>query len=273
MSILLLILFNDFSLSLSGDTEKLALGIINKVGVDMYVFFSQFFSILLPAIIFLLIYHFKNLREWIRIKLPGDLSFFMYGLMLLFLAYPLIQFSAILNQKLPIADWLMAENEIAGQITKMILDFDSPFDFVVRIILVAILPAIAEELFFRAGIQNELLKGIRNPDIAIIIAALVFSAFHMQFDGFLPRFFLGMIMGYLYYWSSSIYVPILVHFANNLMLLISAYFVGEATKSTEIEQLPQIPLYILLMSAIAIFILRNKMINMKLKENSINNQT
>lgn len=108
--------------------------------------------------------------------------------MLLFLAYPLIQFSAVINQKLPLADWFMQENKIAEQITLMILDFKSPYELIVRILIVALLPAISEELFFRAGMQNEIIKGIRNPDIAIIIAAIVFSAFHMQFDGFLPRF-------------------------------------------------------------------------------------
>lgn len=239
------------------------MSIIDKTGVDLYVFITQLFTVFIPALLFLVIFHYKNFSFWIKIKIPGNLSFFVYGLMLLFLAYPLIQFSALINQKLPFAQWLMEENKIAGEITNMIIDFNSPFDLIIRVLIVALLPAIGEELFFRAGLQNELLKGIRNPDVAIILAAILFSAFHMQFEGFLPRFFLGLIIGYLYFWSSSILVPIVIHFSNNLMLLISAYFMQDAVKQTDLQQIPEIPLFILLLSAISVFIIRQKLINLK----------
>lgn len=263
LSVLFLFIFNGFELDLKSATDELSLDLVNKLGIDAYVLLSQIFSVLLPAVIFIIIFHFKSLKVWVKIKLPADLTFFLYGLMLLFLAYPLIQFSAVINQKLPLADWFMQENKIAEQITLMILDFKSPYELIVRILIVALLPAISEELFFRAGMQNEIIKGIRNPDIAIIIAAIVFSAFHMQFDGFLPRFFLGLIMGYLYYWSSSILVPILIHFMNNLMLLISAYYIQDGVKQTDLQQIPEIPLYILLLSAISVFIIRHKLIHLK----------
>lgn len=272
LGFLFLFIFNDFSFDLKRYTDQLSLSIIEKTGVDLYVFMSQLFTVLIPALLFLIIFHYKNFESWLKIKFHGKSEFFIYGLMLLFLSYPLIQFSAVINQKLPFAQWLMEENKVAGEITKMILDFDSPFDLILRILIVALLPAIGEELFFRAGLQNELLKGLRNPDIAIILAAILFSAFHMQFDGFLPRFFLGLIMGYVYYWSSSIFVPIIIHFSNNLLLLISAYYVQDAVKQTDLEQIPEIPLYILLLSAISVFIIRHKLIN--LKDNSlINNNT
>lgn len=263
LGFLFLFVFNDFSFDLKDYSEELSLSIIDKTGVDLYVFITQLFTVFIPALLFLVIFHYKNFSFWIKIKIPGNLSFFVYGLMLLFLAYPLIQFSALINQKLPFAQWLMEENKIAGEITNMIIDFNSPFDLIIRVLIVALLPAIGEELFFRAGLQNELLKGIRNPDVAIILAAILFSAFHMQFEGFLPRFFLGLIIGYLYFWSSSILVPIVIHFSNNLMLLISAYFMQDAVKQTDLQQIPEIPLFILLLSAISVFIIRQKLINLK----------
>lgn len=272
LGLLFLFVFNDFSFDLKQYTDELSLSIIDKKGVDLYVFISQLFTVLIPALLFLVIFHYKNFSSWIKIKIPGNLSFFVYGLMLLFLAYPLIQFSAVINQKLPISQWLIEENKIAGEITNMIINFSTPYDLIVRVLIVALLPAIGEELFFRAGLQNELLKGIRNPDIAIILAAILFSAFHMQFEGFLPRFFLGLIMGYLYHWSSSILVPVLIHFMNNLMLLISAYFMQDAVNQADLKQIPEIPLYILLLSAISVFIIRQKLINLK-EESIIKNNT
>ncbi|MGE5354881.1 MAG: lysostaphin resistance A-like protein [Deltaproteobacteria bacterium] len=263
MSFLFLFIFNDLSLDINNYSEKLSLEIVKKIGVDLYVLISQLMSIFIPSLIFLVIFHIKSFRSWIKLYLPGNSAFFVYGIMLLFFSYPLIQFSAVINQKLPLAQWLNEENQMAAEITKMILDFQSPYDLIIRILLVALLPAVGEELFFRAGLQNELIKGFRNRDLAIITASLIFSAFHLQFDGFLPRFFLGLIMGYLYYWSSSIYVPMLVHFANNLMLIVSAYLTQDVLKQNDMQQIPEIPIFVLLISAIAVFIVRIKLINLK----------
>jgi uncharacterized protein len=257
---------NDFSINKlqNGDFHELEL--IKKLGINLYLFLSQIVGILLPALIVLFIFNRKNFINRIGISIKGKYFFVLYGLMFLFMAYPLIQLSAILNEKLHISDILKSSNELAGEITRMVLVFNSFTDFIVKTLLVAFLPALSEELFFRAGIQKEMTEGSVNPNLAIILTAMIFSAFHMQFDGFLPRFFLGLILGYVYYWSGSLTISLVLHFFNNFILLLSAYLNPELLNSETESAMPQIPVYILLISIVSVFILRAKLIELKNKE-------
>ncbi len=240
------------------DTKEL----IGKLGLKAYLFYTQIMSVLLPAVLFLLIVHYKNLAGWVKLNLPANRHFFMYSIMLLILSYPLIQLSAQLNEYMPFADFLSEESDYIEELMKQILVMNSPVDFVVNLVIIALLPAIGEELFFRAIIQNELLASIDKKDIAIILTAVIFSAFHLQFDGFLPRFFLGLILGYVYYWSGSIWVSISLHFINNGLLVISAYMLQDKIDEVSVDTPHAIPTYIIVMSVVAVFVLRNKLIEL-----------
>ena len=236
---------------------------VEKMGLYKYLFFSQVLSILIPALIFLYLYHRENFLVYIKAKMPKMNLFFMYSVMLLFLAYPLIQFSYTVNKKLPIANWFSDQSQFINSFMADIMHINSFMDFITKIFLVALIPAVSEELFFRAGIQNELTGHMKNKDIAIILAAILFSAVHFQFDGFLPRFFLGLILGYVYYWSQSIWVSMTIHFLNNALLIVGAYLqqdqIDEIINEPDAEKLP---LHILLMSIVAVFVLRHKMYTM-----------
>ena len=237
--------------------------LIEIIGLYKYILLSQVLSILLPALIFLMIFHGNNMFEYIKINMPSKYSFFFYSLMLLFLAYPLIQFSYAINSKLDFGGWFERESMLIDDIMMRIMHIDNVYDFVVKIVLVALLPAVSEELFFRAGVQNELVKGMKNKDIAIITAAILFSLLHMQFDGFLPRFFLGLILGYVYFWSQSILVSISIHFVNNALLIVAAFLQQDKIEQLINEQNSDIiPLHILLMSIVAVFVLRHRLYNM-----------
>lgn len=256
---------NDFSVKDIQRSDFLELEFIKKLGVNLYLFISQIVGILIPALIVLFSFNGRDTINRIGIALKGKYLFAVYGLMLLFMAYPLIQLSAIINEKMHISDIMKNSNELAEQITKMVLSFNSFADFIIKTLLVAFLPALSEELFFRAGIQKEMTLGRVNPNLAIILTALIFSAFHMQFDGFLPRFFLGLILGYVYQWSGSITVTLILHFFNNFILLLTAYLNPQVINSENEAAMPQIPVYILLISIVSVFILRAKLIELKNK--------
>jgi len=93
-----------------------------------------------------------------------------------------------------------------------------------NLLVIAIIPAIGEELIFRGVIQKLLTRWFTHPHWAIIATAFIFSAMHIQFLSFLPRFFLGLVLGYLFYWSGSIWLTILVHFINNAMATVFYYY-------------------------------------------------
>ena len=76
---------------------------------------------------------------------------------------------------------------------------------------------------FRGCLQTILLKWMRNKHTAIWITAILFSAFHMEFFGFLPRLLLGALFGYFVAWSGSIWPSVWGHFVNNGTAVIVTY--------------------------------------------------
>ena len=122
--------------------------------------------------------------------------------------------------------WMRAMQTQNDQLMEMILIMDSPSTIGINFLMMAMLPAIGEELIFRGIIQKQLLNWISNPHIAIFLTAVFFSAFHMQFLGFLSRLLLGILFGYLFYYSKNIWVPIIAHFTNNTLALVIALSFG-----------------------------------------------
>ena len=127
--------------------------------------------------------------------------------------------------------------EDAKLLTEGFLKMDNIGDLLFNLFLIAIIPAIGEEMFFRGVIQKKLKNILRNPHIAILITSFIFSAIHMQFFGFLPRFFLGVILGYLFYYSGSLWMSIIAHFINNALAILLMYLPFSEKINTDISQL------------------------------------
>jgi hypothetical protein len=88
----------------------------------------------------------------------------------------------------------------------------------------AIIPGIVEELFFRGIVQTQLQGILQNGHLAILIGSFLFSFFHFQFYGFIPRFIFGVLLGYIFLWSNNIWYSCAVHVTNNLMAVLGSYF-------------------------------------------------
>ena len=150
---------------------------------------------------------------------------------LILAAQPIINWMAEWNSKmtLPVSlhaiqDWMKYAEEEAATLTEAFLTIKTPIDFVIVFIMVAVLPAIGEEMLFRGVIQKLLKEWLKNAHLAIFISAFLFSALHMQFFGFVPRLLLGMLLGYLLEWSGSLWLPVAAHFINNGSAVILSYF-------------------------------------------------
>lgn len=141
-----------------------------------------------------------------------------------------------------IEKWMKKSEESAGELTKFLTDFKNPAQFVVAMIVVAVLAGISEELLFRGVLQNITLRAFGNLHFAIWFAAFVFSFIHMQFYGFFPRMLLGALFGYLYYWTKNIWVPIFAHFVNNGFTLLMAYLYSTKAVEINIEDTKSVPL-------------------------------
>jgi len=119
--------------------------------------------------------------------------------------------------------WMKDMEDKMRELTQVLTHFSSPTRLLAGFLVIAVLPGIGEELVFRGLLQNKLQALTRNPHVAIWIAAIIFSAIHFQFYGFLPRMLLGALFGYLYVWSGNLWVPILAHFVNNAFTLLMVY--------------------------------------------------
>ena len=149
--------------------------------------------------------------------------------MLLFI--PIINFLAIWNEGLhlptflsEVEQWMRASEAKSASIMEYFLIMDSYGSLVVNIVVIALIPAIGEELLFRGVIQRQLFKWKNNPHFAIWLSALLFSTLHVQFLGFFPRFLIGGFFGYLFFWSGSIWLPIITHFTNNALAVLLLFY-------------------------------------------------
>jgi uncharacterized protein len=121
-------------------------------------------------------------------------------------------------------------------ITEFMINFDSPFQFAIGLVVVAIIPGIGEEFLFRGVLQNKILSMTQKPHVAIWTSAIIFSFIHFQFYGFVPRMLLGALFGYLYLWSGTLLVPIFAHFINNAYTLIWMHLHQKGIINIEVDK-------------------------------------
>lgn len=131
--------------------------------------------------------------------------------------------------------WAREKEDLAAELTSYLTHFDTVGHFALAFFIIAVLPGIGEELVFRGMLQPELQRATGNIHAAIWISAIMFSAIHLQFFGFVPRMLLGVMFGYMYYWSGNIIIPMLAHFVNNGFSLLMVYLYQLGIISVDME--------------------------------------
>ncbi|MBL0341505.1 MAG: CPBP family intramembrane metalloprotease [Bacteroidetes bacterium] len=193
---------------------------------------TGFGMFLIPAILAAILFSTKPRSYLSATKMANPL---LLGLTLLltFSAVPFINSLLIFNQQLHLPEflsgvesWMRASEDNAARITEMFLKMDTSLELLFNLFIVALLPALGEELLFRGVLQRLFKELTNNIHVAIILTSILFSAIHMQFFGFIPRMLLGMLFGYLLHWTGSIWVPIFAHLVNNGAAVIFAYYAG-----------------------------------------------
>jgi|TARA_B100000959_G_scaffold40721_1_gene40438 membrane protease YdiL (CAAX protease family) len=200
----------------------------NATSVKALKFLQLFSSVGLFVIPPLLFAHLTTFSLRFKQSISRQRTLLTVAIMLLI--HPFIAYLLQWNQNLVLPEfleglqiWIEASELKAKQITEAFLEMSSMGDLLVNLILIALIPAIGEELLFRGVFQQLFAKWTGKVHLAIFISAFLFSAIHIQFFGFLPRFVLGIILGYMFYWSKNLWLPILAHFTNNAMAIIFIY--------------------------------------------------
>ena len=249
-----------FILTIVSADSDAELDLSNSVGTSSFIIMQALSVILLfmvPALLFVLFTSDKKLHYFKLIGFNPALALIV--IILLFAIMPLINWTGEINSHLSlpdfmsgIEDWMKASEERARELTEALLDMNGVGDLLVNIIVVALLAAIGEELLFRGALQNVFLEWTKNSHIAVWVTAILFSALHAQFYGFLPRMLLGVALGYLYIWSGSLWLPMLFHFLNNGLAVLFAYLIGKGviSKSAETIGAGETPVYFVMVSAV-----------------------
>lgn len=208
------VFFNDLS-------NSLTVNYLENSSYINYLKLMQLFSAVGLFILPILIYsyltgfdlNFRNVRR--------QNILLVFAIMLLI--PPFISLLLEWNMQIQVPNFFRYFDRDTEELVKAFLKMDNIWDLLYTLLVVAVIPALGEELFFRGYLQKKIGVFLKNSHLSIIITSFLFSAIHLHFHGLIPRFVLGMLLGYLFLWSRSLWVPILAHFINNALAIIFAY--------------------------------------------------
>ena len=181
----------------------------------------------------------------------------LIGVVLMFVSLPVTnqltrwnESTTIFSSFEKLEDYLKMLEETAAATTEKMLNVNTFGGLLLNLLVIALIPAIGEELTFRGVLQQGLMRKM-NPHVAIVISAAIFSFIHFQFYGFLPRMFLGLLLGYMFYITDSLWTSILMHFVNNGTAVVVYYLNNKGTISIDPEHFGEVPnLWMVSISAI-----------------------
>ncbi len=150
--------------------------------------------------------------------------------------------------------WAFNKEKELEKITMFLVSFENNWEFLFGILSIALIPGICEEYLFRGVLQKNFYLISKNIHIAVWLSAFFFSALHLQFYGFFPRMLLGVLFGYIYYWSGSILYPMIAHIFNNFFSLTIFYLSQKGLLNENFEvsvnSSPKIPMVLIIISAV-----------------------
>jgi len=155
---------------------------------------------------------------------------FLLVMVIMFFSSPLMEWLVNINQQMKfphflqgLYDWMRRSEDNAAKETALLLQMKSIGAMLFDLTVIGLLTAIAEEFLFRGCVQTIFTRWTKSKHWGVWIAAILFSAFHLQFFGFLPRLMLGVFFGYFVTWSGSIWTSVWAHFINNGTAVVVTY--------------------------------------------------
>jgi membrane protease YdiL (CAAX protease family) len=231
------------------------------VGMLKYMQIMQSIGLFILPPIFLAYVFSGNIPDYLKVnKNPGVANALIVAVVILS-SVPFINYFASLNAMIRFPEalsgleqWFMEKEQQAQSITELFLKTTTVQGLALNILMIGILPALGEELFFRGILQRIFTNWTRNIHWGIIITSFIFSASHLQFYGFFPRWLLGALFGYLLVWSGSLWLPMVAHFINNSAAVILYFLIARGSvneKMADIGSSSDILPYTVLLTLIA----------------------
>lgn len=243
---------------------------ISQVGkLQLAQICSQVVAFMLPPVLYAVLVKERPLNYLGFKKLP---TWSLLGIIAMFTILPFNGMVTEWNANISFPDSMRAYEESLkdlyekiDEITGLMLNAGGTGNFVINLLIFGAFAAIGEELFFRSVIQKSLVKICKNAHVGIIATAIFFSAFHFDFYGFFPRVILGLMLGYMFHLSGSIFSSMLMHFVNNATIVIIYYLNNQGVIDINADEFGSSSsiglIFLSLISTIIIFIICNRFKN------------
>ncbi len=238
----------------------------NPIALKIFVFFSSSLPLIAAALL-ACIFIKATPKEYLSLHFPRSIKWFAIAIVFVFVCVPLMGLMLEINRLIDFSKWpefykwLQTQESANNGMYEAMVGDKSTASFITSILFMALMPAIAEEIFFRGFLMNAFNGVFKNMHVAILVTALLFSVIHLQFAKFIPMFFLAVVFGYAAYWTGSIWTSITAHFINNALAVGQLYFLTDGDYDKAIEQGTGLPIaanLFLLVAATAIFIYMHK---------------
>ena len=233
---------NDYSVlnKLSGSQDN------NEVGFIRYLLIIQDISWLIIPSVIIMNLMLPEQTDRLSIFRPPHMTEVLLVIILAFCIFPVTSFTGQINSEMRLPDtlsgiehWMTKQEEKADNIIDLLIPAKTLTVMFLNLLLIALIPAVGEELIFR-GVFQKIFSGLFKSDHAAIwVTSILFSTIHLQFYGFIPRLILGLVFGYLFYWSGTLWLPVISHFVNNAFPVILTYAQGAG----KLNSLPEIPMW------------------------------
>jgi len=255
------------------DFDKLSgnLNPANPLNIPAMKFLQACFSIglfVIPPFLIAYVIHGK-IFEFLKLGSVPSFYLILLSVSLIVFSMPLVNYMALLNENIHFPAFMKEFETVfknyesdAQKTTNAFLHVTTFGGLLINLVVVAFIPAIGEELLFRGVFQRLFHEWTKNIHFSIFLSSFIFSALHLQFYGTIPRLFLGMLFGYLFYWTKNLWLPMLAHFFNNAIAVILIYINDDAvdkinTAGTENESLPLVVFSLISIVIILYFIYRS----------------
>ena len=192
---------------------------------------SSIFMFVVPPIVYYYVTRMKHQMYDLGFRKPANPWWLLLiGVVLMFISLPVTNQLTRWNEAMSfggvfekLEEYLKMLEETAAATTEKMLNVDTIGGLLLNLLVIALIPAVGEELTFRGVLQQGLMRRVKSPHVAILLSAAIFSFIHFQFYGFLPRMFLGILLGYMFYITGSLWTSIAMHFVNNGTAVVLYY--------------------------------------------------
>ena len=204
---------------------------------------SSIFMFVVPPIVYYYVTRMKHQMYDLGFRKPANPWWLLLiGVVLMFISLPVTNQLTRWNEAMSfggvfekLEEYLKMLEETAAATTEKMLNVDTIGGLLLNLLVIALIPAVGEELTFRGVLQQGLMRRVKSPHVAILLSAAIFSFIHFQFYGFLPRMFLGILLGYMFYITRSLWTSIAMHFVNNGTAVVVYYLNHKGVVNVDVE--------------------------------------